>query len=251
MRTVPTYRQEFSRHFVPIIQRMYADPWPARTPTAYAMHRRNLLLVSVDTFTRDTPPEIAVQREQLEWLDRLLTRANRDSSVDHVIVQGHVPVLPYAGSRVSGELNISGGADSAFWKLLTRHEVDVYLAGEVHSPSVNRAARGGPIQITHGGILGFPAADSISYLVVEVRGSGLRLTLEELAIEYPETPPRQLFQPGNPHTALVQDLHVDPDPRVLTRLTIPDEAESVAGEPSFDHPADEPRRSPPPPEPAG
>ncbi len=90
---------------------------------------------------------------------------------DHVIVQGHTPVLTPVNNRVSSSLTLDGGENSAFWRLLQRHGADAYLAGEVHDITVTQD-RADPalLQIAHGGILGFEQADTISYLVGTVDG---------------------------------------------------------------------------------
>lgn len=229
VQTVPTHRAEFWEHFVAPLQRGRLAPgsrlvasWPRRRPTAYAIRHRNLLLVSVDTFTRTLPPEVDVRGGQLRWLRRVLARTD----AEHVIVQGHAPVSEPSEARVSGRLRISGGTTGRFWKTLAEGGVDLYLAGEFHDVDVARPA-GGPVQVVHGGILGFPRAQSLSYLVVEVAGPRLELTMKQLAISFPHgrtdgrrDPGLQLFQPGNPTTAAVREFTVSSTPATLGRMSI-------------------------------
>ena len=234
--TVPEHRE--------VLAELFMDPLFADTPeglaaesvtyngrpaggeqagTAYAIRHRNLLLVSVDVFQQGDPSSAVAQTvtgEQLTWLEDTLAMASADPDIDHIVVQAHTPVLQPVDTRVSGNLKLAGGTGSAFWQALKTHGVDLYLTGEVHDVTVSRESGGSPVQIAHGGILGFPNAVSrvggrgnfISYLVAEVSADRIDLTIKKIDLHFPngsttgkQDAGLQFFQPGNPFTALVKE----------------------------------------------
>src|SRR4051794_33979147 len=148
----------------------------AHTDTAYAvMLAPEVLLVTVDVFKRtDSDIERTVDGEQLAWLDGVLARAQA-RGVDWVIVQGHVPTLGPVRYRSSSNMSIAHRADSAFWKSLVRHKVDLYLSGEVHDTSMIHEA--GVTQISHGGLFG---KSQSSFLVAHFFPDRLELTAKDL-----------------------------------------------------------------------
>jgi hypothetical protein len=142
--------------------------------TAYAVRIANTLFVTVDVFrVGGSGVEATVSDDQLRWLDRLLRRA-RSNGVRHIIVQGHTPVLGPVRSRHSSELVMDGGDDSDFWRLLDRHDVDLYLAGEMHD--MTTLTQDGVVQIVHGALATWGQAN---YLVGRVFADRIELTLKE------------------------------------------------------------------------
>jgi hypothetical protein len=171
--------------------------------TAYAVRIANTLFVTVDVFRLGkNGVDVTVADGQLRWLDRLLTRARRNG-VRHIIVQGHTPVLGPVRSRHSSDLLMDGGDDSEFWRLLDRHNVDLYLAGEMHD--MTTLTQDGVVQIVHGALVAWGQAN---YLVGRVFADRIELTLKEfqgartnphkLCNSDPNTPPPSgvRFQPG-------------------------------------------------------
>jgi hypothetical protein len=146
--------------------------------TAYAVRIANTLFVTVDVFRLGKDGvDVTVADGQLRWLDRLLTRARRNG-VQNIIVQGHTPVLGPVRSRHSSELMMDGGDDSAFWRLLDRHDVDLYLAGEMHD--MTTLTQDGVVQIVHGALATWGQAN---YLVGRVFADRIELTLKEFTGE--------------------------------------------------------------------
>ena len=144
------WKTSFYRHIVePQGYRRSPDGPAAGTAYAVRLHSE-VLLVTVDVFKR-TKSDVLVKldTEQLDWLDRVLTRAN-DDGIDWVIVQGHTPVLGPVRVAGSSGLMYQGGKRSAFWKTLAKHDVDLYLCGEVHAVTARRLR--GVTQISHGGV---------------------------------------------------------------------------------------------------
>lgn len=204
---VQTYREAFAKQFTldgsgnPI----YAMR-PVGTPyehTAYAVRLKNILLVTVDVFHQEDPtvtlasgqgsvrPEVV--GDQLAWLDSVLTSAEADPEIDHIIVQGHVPVLTPVRKQNSSGMTMYRGADSDFWNVLVAHHVDLYFGGEVHDMSTKNS--GGVEQVVHGGITGY--APNINYLVGKVYEDRIELELKRADLEYPANDTSRLWQAGS------------------------------------------------------
>jgi hypothetical protein len=192
-RLVPDYRAAFGRNITQdaVGDHIYAER-PVGTPyegTAYAIQHDNTLVVTVDVFrfddagtqldpTRGTV-RLTVDGDQLTWLDGVLTSASADPTVDHIIVQGHTPVLGPVRAQNSSNMVMPGQENTEFWKTLERHGVDLYFAGEVHHMAASNF--GGVEQVAHGGILGY--APNVNYLVGTVDGDRIDLELKWIQTE--------------------------------------------------------------------
>jgi hypothetical protein len=198
---LPTYRSVYASYITKSQGASRYASRPVGTPyedTAYAFKYRNLLVVTVDVFHQVDPStpfgsqgtvELEVEGEQLAWLQRVLGQARQDSSIDHVIVQGHVPVLWPVRGQSSSMMSLAKGAGSPFWQALKDYGVTLYLAGEVHD--MTASADGGVDQIVHGGIMGY--APNTNYLLITVDGPRLELTLKRLDLTN-DPSPGQLWQ---------------------------------------------------------
>lgn len=147
---------------------------------AYYFTKGNTLFVGVDTFAlRDGTVQWKVVGEQLEWFEQVLAD-HQDKT--HVIVQGHVPVLPDVSSRMSSAIVMADGQgpETEFWKTMVEYGVDVYLCGEHHD--ITATKREGVWQIVHGAIWG--RLSPVNYLQGAVDGDTLRLQLKEFPLEF-------------------------------------------------------------------
>ncbi len=134
--------------------------------SSFAFQLRNVLFVSVDAFHQADPAAnsnalegsvtFEVTGQHLQWLSDILTAADADATIDHVIVQGHVPVLDPVRIQLSSGLMMIDREDSAFWQVLRDHDhsnggkVRMYFAGEVHVPTVVVDPGGDIVQLVHG-----------------------------------------------------------------------------------------------------
>jgi hypothetical protein len=201
---VPTYKQQWAKQFTLDAN---GNPLfairPMGTPyenTAYAVRHKNVLIVTVDVFRQDDPAvsidsrtgsvRTEVVGDQLAWLDSVLLSASTDPQIDHVIVQGHVPVLVPVRQLNSSGMTMPGAADSEFWQTLSRNKVDFYFAGEVHDMSA--ADNAGVEQVVHGGIMGY--APRVSYLVGHVYKDRIELELKSAELVYPVEDTSRLWQ---------------------------------------------------------
>lgn len=204
---VPTYKQQWAKYFTLDTE---GNPQFAIRPmgtafenTAYAVRHKNVLVVTVDVFRQDDPNVTIdsktgsvrndVVGDQLAWLDSVLLSASTDPQIDHVIVQGHVPVLLPVRQMNSSGLTMAGSGDSEFWQSLSRNKVDLYFAGEVHDMST--ASSAGVEQVVHGGIMGY--APRVSYLVGRVYPDRIELELKSAELVYPAEDVSRLWQAGS------------------------------------------------------
>ena len=124
--------------------------------TSYAYQYKNVLFVTVDVFHQEDPDKNigkqgsvtgAVTGKHLAWLDRVLSEARKDSSIKHIFVQAHLPVLQPVRRVNSSGMLMDDEMESDFWKTLRKHKVDIYFAGEVHSNTVTKDPSSDLVQV--------------------------------------------------------------------------------------------------------
>ena len=132
--------------------------------TAYATYLTpDVLLVTVDVFRRTATGVVpSVHGDQLTWLRKVLT----ETTAQTVLVQGHTPVLGPVRLFATSRLMHLKGAESAFWRVLKAHDVDLYLCGEVHAVT---AIDDGVVQVAHGSLA---AQGNENYLLGKVYADG-------------------------------------------------------------------------------
>lgn len=171
---------------VPAFKRAFRDhlKMPLNGPehmkgTAFHVLHKNSLFVSVDVFEKgkSSQGDIAAQvtGKQLAWFEGTLAARPH---VDHIIVMGHTPILGPVRKRSSSGLMLEKGRQSPFWQSMAKHNVDLYLCGEVHA--ITCTERDGVQQIAHGGLFGYNP--KVNYLVARVSPDKIELTLKELDI---------------------------------------------------------------------
>jgi len=172
---VPAFEQAFREVF-----EMPKNGPPSKDGLAYYFTKGNTLFVGVDTFAlRGQSVHWNVVGEQLSWFRQVLAD-HQDK--EHIIVQGHVPVLPKVRHRRSSRIVMAEGRGrkTDFWKAMVEHGVDVYLCGEHHDITVTR--REGVWQVVHGAIWG--GLSPVNYLLGHVDGDTLRLELKEFPLAF-------------------------------------------------------------------
>jgi len=220
VRAVARYRQAWARHFTLRHNGDHRLRWHPSGPTAdtaYAWRYLNTLFVTVDEFAasrRGVRP--TVDAAQLRWLSRVLAQArSRNSGVRHIVVQGHLPVLgstaPVIPSHHSSRLFLLRGADSAFWRVLHRYRVDVYLAGEMHTYSMRDD---GVMQIVPGSTVG---DGHENYLVASVYTHRIVFTLKRFSGRTVGTD--HLWQMS--YARAQAHPVINPDPTVVARWEVP------------------------------
>lgn len=124
--------------------------------TSFAYQYKNILFVTVDAFHQEHPDKQigpqgsvtgTVVGKHLAWLDHVLSEARKDTSIKHVLVQSHLPVLQPVRRVNSSGMLMDGEMESDFWKTMRKHNVDIYFAGEVHSNTVTKDPKSDLIQV--------------------------------------------------------------------------------------------------------
>jgi len=124
--------------------------------TSFAYQHKNVLFVTVDVFHQEDPDKKigvqgsvtgAVVGKHLEWLDHVLSEARKDSTIKHIFVQSHLPVLQPVRRVNSSGMLMDDEMESDFWKTLRKHTVDIYFAGEVHSNTVTKDPKSDLVQV--------------------------------------------------------------------------------------------------------
>jgi len=152
--------------------------------TSYAHQHKNILFVTVDAFYTKRKNFIdrkhglggegqitcTVVYKHLKWFESVLSEAKKDSTIKHIIVQAHLPIIqPVRKVSCSGQF-MDYGEESEFWKTMVKYDVDIYLAGEVHTNTVTRDPESDLLQIVSRG-------NSINnFLKVEVTDYSLNVT---------------------------------------------------------------------------
>ena len=124
--------------------------------TSYAYQHKKVLFVTVDAFYQEDPDkQIGLQGsvtgsvvgKHLEWFEHVLSEARKDTSIKHIFVQAHLPVLQPVRRVNSSGMLMDGEMESDFWKTMRKHEVDIYFAGEVHSNTVTKDPKSDLVQV--------------------------------------------------------------------------------------------------------
>ena len=174
--------------------------------TAHLYQHKNVLFVQIDVFRYEGPtvgldgtnetvlPQVA--QSQLDWLSDVLTAANGDASVDHVIIQGHTPVLGPVNIRRSSGLTLEEGEDSPFFETIAPFGTNMggklraYFTGEVHASTVTTHEASGIVQIAHGK----SGRVDPKFMTFEVTPTSLRGTQHEIKTEVDTDQP--IWSPG-------------------------------------------------------
>jgi hypothetical protein len=190
----------------------YFPQGSAKEETAYAFRRGDMLFVTVDVWQRTAEGGVVadVAGRQLRWLDRLLARQRR-LGARWIVVQGHTPVLAPVRRWRTSNITLGAGSDSAFWQVLRKHRVNLYLCGEAHAPT---AKTDGVLQVTAGSLLFRGRYD---YLRVVAGADEMRLVLKRFRSTFPE--PEDLLW-ATTEQRVPALIEVDPVPRTIGRATL-------------------------------
>jgi hypothetical protein len=171
-RCQPQFREAFAKEFNINLDGgrfLYEQPIgkaasrPLGTPyqdTSYAYRHKNVLFVTVDAFHQESPDKVigeegtvtgTVVGEHLQWLENVLSEARKESSIKHIFVQSHLPVIyPVREVNSSGML-MDDNIENPFWKLMRKYKVDIYFAGEVHANTVSKDPESNLVQLVSRG----------------------------------------------------------------------------------------------------
>jgi hypothetical protein len=170
---VQTMKQAFGRNMVDTLglptQINGADSRPYGTPYeygSYAYQHQNLLVLSIDVIRQVDANTIInpitetasadIDSAHLAWIASVLGAADQDPTIDHVIVQGHTPILGPVRMQSSSGMMLVDRDGSDLWQLLRLHshghggKVRFYFSGEVHAVTASKDPASEIVQLVHG-----------------------------------------------------------------------------------------------------
>lgn len=144
-------------------------PWgTTHQRLSYARQYKNVLFITIDLFEQistnynyldkangrggEGTVTGTMKGDHLKWFENVLSIARgENSSIKHIIVQAHLPVLEPVRKVSSSSMPVDDGAESDFWKMMAKYDVDLYLAGEVHSTTASKVENSNLVQIVSRG----------------------------------------------------------------------------------------------------
>jgi len=123
--------------------------------SSFAYRFRNVLVISVDAFrTAGSGKKDYIDRsngyggegmitcdvsgDHLAWFEDVLRAAKSDSSIKHIFVESHIPIIQPVRTQQSSGQFMDDADQSAFWKVMNTYGVDIYFAGDVHSTTASK-----------------------------------------------------------------------------------------------------------------
>ena len=157
--TLPAFRQGFANSYTlkePNGESRFNKPIgnaPARPigtiyeNTSYAAQYKNVLFISVDVFRFEGKDKVLGEQglvsgdiagKHLEWLENVLKEAQDISSIKHIVVQSHLPIIYPVRKYQSSGLMMHNTRENVLLKTMRNYNVDLYLAGEVHMNTLTK-----------------------------------------------------------------------------------------------------------------
>lgn len=146
--------------------------------TSYAVQYRNALFITLDVFRFDGEEQVLgeegvligdVHGEHLLWLEHVLEEAQNVESIDHIIVQSHLPIIYPVRKFASSGMMMEGASSNELLDVMRKYKVDLYLAGEVHLNTVTKDPESNLVQFVGRGV------GLTNYSVIEVGERSLKI----------------------------------------------------------------------------
>ncbi len=170
---VPYYKAAFRKH-----AKMPLNGADHMKGSAFYWIHNNVLFISVDVFEKANGKQgkytAQVTGKQLEWFEQTITEQKKN--VDHIIVVGHTPVIGPVRTYSSSGMMLDKGQQSVFWQSMKKHNIDLYICGEVHA--VTCLENDGIQQVAHGGLIG--RTTKPNYMSITVHPNKLVLNIKEI-----------------------------------------------------------------------
>jgi hypothetical protein len=189
--TLPVFRQGFANHFTlksPFGESRFEKPIGNAPPrpigtiyehTSNAIQYKNVLFITLDVFRYDGKDIILgeeglvcgdITGKHLEWLGNVLMEAQNISSIKHIVVQAHLPIIYPVRKYASSGMIMSGDKNNNLLKIMRQYNVDLYLAGEVHMNTITKDPESDLIQFVGRG------NNLTNYSVIDVENDKLFIT---------------------------------------------------------------------------
>ncbi|WP_430814948.1 LamG-like jellyroll fold domain-containing protein [Carboxylicivirga sp. RSCT41] len=124
--------------------------------TSNAIQYKNVLFVTLDMFRFDDEYKILgnqgvingdIDGKHLQWFESVLSEAQHIPSIQHIVVQSHLPIIYPVRKYASSGMLVDKKESEKILNVLRKYKVDLYLAGEVHMNTVTRDTRSDLIQL--------------------------------------------------------------------------------------------------------
>ncbi|MBK3517092.1 LamG-like jellyroll fold domain-containing protein [Carboxylicivirga marina] len=124
--------------------------------TSNAVQYKNVLFVTLDMFRFDDKDKNLgsqgvingdIDGEHMQWFESVLSEAQHISSIKHIVVQSHLPIIYPVRKYASSGMLVDKKESEKILNVLRKYKVDLYLAGEVHMNTVTRDAKSDLIQL--------------------------------------------------------------------------------------------------------
>lgn len=136
-----------------------ASPRPLGTiyeHTSNAVQYKNVLFVTLDMFRFDAKDKNLgdqgvingdIAGKHLEWFESVLSDAQNIPSINHIVVQSHLPIIYPVRKYASSGMMVDKKESEKILNVLRKYKVDLYLAGEVHMNTVTKDSKSDLIQL--------------------------------------------------------------------------------------------------------
>jgi len=163
---IPTFRREFGKVFTKddkgnsrFTKKIgKALPRPVGTiyeHTSNAYQYKNVLFITLDMFRFDNENKVLgdqgvvtgdISGKHLVWLEIVLKEAQTIESINHIVVQSHLPIIYPVRKYASSGMLVDDSESEKILNLFRKYNVDLYLAGEVHMNTLTKDSKSDLIQ---------------------------------------------------------------------------------------------------------
>jgi hypothetical protein len=124
--------------------------------TSNAVQYKNVLFVTLDIFRFDAKDKVLgdqgvikgdIAGKHMEWFESVLSEAQNIPSIKHIVVQSHLPIIYPVKKYASSGMMVDQNDREKILDVMRKHNVDIYLAGEVHMSTVTKDSKSDLIQL--------------------------------------------------------------------------------------------------------
>lgn len=131
---------------------------PVGTPyehTSNAFQHKNVLFITIDMFRFDGADiklggqgvvSGDISGKHLEWLENVLYQAQSIPTINHIVVQSHLPIIYPVRKHGSSGMLVNKTQREKILTVFRKYNVDLYLGGEVHMNTVTKDPKSNLIQ---------------------------------------------------------------------------------------------------------
>ena len=123
--------------------------------TSNAYQHKNVLFITLDMFRFDDKDKALgnqgvvsgdISGKHFEWLEHVLKESQSIESIDHIVIQSHLPIIYPVRKFASSGMLVDDSQSEKILNLFRKYHVDLYLAGEVHMNTLTKDSKSDLIQ---------------------------------------------------------------------------------------------------------